>query len=553
MFYCFGCGVGGNIFSFLMKYHGLDFVEAVKTLADRAGIQIRTEKNVIPAEKGKEQANKRLYMINHLSGKFYHALLLRHKLGKEGRRYLKNRGITGEAVKDFMLGYAPEEWEILCSFLRKKGFTDQELVLSGVAQESKKGRIIDRFRNRVMFPICDYRGRIVGFGGRVLDTGEPKYLNTPDTMLFHKGEILYGLHLAIPEIRKNDFVIVVEGYTDVITAHQYGIKNVVASLGTAFTSEHGKILRRYTRNVVIAYDADIAGMAATIRGMDILVECGCKVGVVNFPEGKDPDDFIKTEGGEAFLELIKRKSLSLIEYKLQKACNDYDIDSISGKVAAVNDILPSLVKIENEVEREAYIKLVAERLALSQEAIRHEVFKHARKLQKSGINQDKIVKNKYTRERVKVPELPRFKGPEHVLVWSIILNPDFIDIVDQEIGIDSFTEPYLREILFAIKSKRDAGSEVTPSALMDKVSLNASRQFLTELLFKEYLPPCDNLKSVLLYINNIKCQRLTKQIRDKQAELAEAQKSGNNELQKTCLEEIRKLYKLREEYKNFCP
>ncbi|NLO90054.1 MAG: DNA primase [Clostridia bacterium] len=553
MFYCFGCGVGGNVFNFLMKYHGLTFYEAVKTLAEKAGIQIQTEKSFIPAKKELRKRDS-LYRINDLTAKYYHAVLKSRKLGVPGQFYIKKRGYTDATVKKFVLGYAPGEWDSLCSFLLKKGFTEQEIIEAGVGLKSRLGRLIDRFRNRIMFPIGDYRGRIIGFGGRVLDGGEePKYLNSPETALFHKGKVLYGLHAAIPEIRKNDFVLVFEGYTDVLTAQQNGIGNAVASLGTAFTEDHGRLLRRYTKNVVIAYDADTAGMAATLRGMEVLSQCGCRVSVVDLPEGTDPDEYIREHGGDAFLDLLKRKTLSLVEYKLHKVCKEFNTDSISGRIAAVNEMLPVLAKINSRVEQDAYINLVAKKLFISPEAIKEEILKYTKNLQKNGINYDKLEKNKYAGEKPHVPVLPKFKGPENMLMSCVIFNPEFIEIVDRELGIDSFSQPYMREILSIIKRKWNEGVKISPSALMEKVSLETSRQFLTELFFKEYLPPCDNESELLLYINSVKCLRINRLIEEKQALLAEAQKKRDNRLEKKYLMEIENLLRLREEQKKNSP
>jgi len=552
MFYCFGCGVGGNVFNFVMKYHGLNFYDAVKTLAEKAGIQIQTEKKFIPAKKGHRELDA-LYRINNLTAKFYHAVLNSRKLGAPGQLYIKKRGYNDGTVKKFMLGYAPGEWDMLCSFLLKKGFKEQELIEAGVGLKSRLGRLIDRFRNRLMFPIWDYRGKIIGFGGRILDGGEPKYLNSPETVLFHKGKVLYGLHAAVPEIRKNDFVIVFEGYTDVLTAQQNGIGNVVASLGTAFTEEHGRLLRRYTRNVVIAYDADAAGMAATLRGMEVLSQCGCRVSVVDLPEGTDPDEYIRNHGREAFLDLVKRKTLSLVEYKLHKVCKEFNINSISGRISAVNEMLPVLAKINSRVEQDAYINLVSKKLFISPEAIKDEILKYTKNLQKNGINYDKLEKNKYAREKANVPVLPKFNGPENMLMSCVIFNPEFIEIVDRELGIDSFSESYMREILSIIKHKWNEGVKISPSALMEKVSLETSRQFLTELFFKENLPPCDNTGDLLLYINSVKCLRINRQIEEKQALLAEAQKKNDNRLEKKYLMEIENLLRLREKQKKTSP
>ena len=547
MFYCFGCGEGGNIYTFLMKYHGLNFIDAVKTLADRAGIQLPAEKDINPAEKEKADLRKRLLAVNDLACAFYNHLL-KQPTGSEAREYLKRRKITGACADSFKLGWSSGKLDQLCTFLAGRGYSNEDILLSGLGQKNQSSVLIDCFRSRVMFPIFDYKGHVIGFGGRVLGSSEPKYLNTGETDLFHKGHVLYGLHAAIPAIRNSGFAVVVEGYTDVIAAHQSGVKNVVASLGTAFTREQAKLLRRYTENVVIAYDADAAGAAATLRGMDILAQHQCRIRVALMPEGQDPDAFINNFGGKAFLELVKGKSLSLVEYKLEKACEKYEITSVSGRLSAVNDIIPSLVRLGNDIERDEYIKLVSRRLSLSFEAVSNEVFKYAGKMQKNGIGKDKIEKNRYTRGRVAIPVIPMFQGPEDILVWSVFANPDLLKKIESEMGIEAFTEEYLKELLYSMKDQIEKGKMIEPKALLDTVSLDESKHFISQMTMKSLLPPCDTPELEDRYIQNANKHILEKKILSKQEELTKAQRSGDVQMQRVLLDEINELIKMKETF-----
>jgi len=544
MYYCFGCGEGGNVYSFLMKYHGLDFIDAVKTLADRAGIQLPAEKNINPAEKEKIELKKRLLAANELACAFYHHLL-KQSASVQARDYLKQRKITWRCAESFKIGWSPAKPDQLSAFLISKGYSRDELIKAGLSQ-IQNGSLVDCFRSRILFPICDYKGRVLGFGGRVLGSGEPKYLNTGETDLFQKGHVLYALHAAIPTIRSSGFAVIVEGYTDVIAAHQAGIKNVVASLGTAFTREQAKLIRRYAENVIMAYDADSAGSSATLRSMDILAQCRCKVRVAPIPEGYDPDSFISAFGGDAFLELVKGKSLSLVEYRLEKVCNKYDISNLSGRLSAANEIIPSLVMLENDMERDEYIKLVSQRLSLSSEAVAGEVMKYGSKMQKTGTKKDKIEKNRYTRERVAVPEIPSFQGPESILVWGAVCNPDLIDEIQDEIGIDAFSEEYLREILYFIKTQREKGKTIEPKALLDSVLLEESKRFISQMTMRSCLPPCGSPELAEAYILNVKKHILEKKIIAKKEELTKAQRNGNVQLQRAFLDEINDLLRLKE-------
>lgn len=544
MFYCFGCGTGGNVYTFLMKYHGLNFVDAVKTLGERAGIQIATEKDNNPANREKYELRKRLYAINQLACAYYQ-YLLKQPEGAQAAKYLEQRQISEAMAEKLQLGWADEAPDSLCRLLVKRGYSDREIVQSGVGQKGKSGALMDCFRGRVMFPIADYKGRTVGFGGRVLGTGEPKYLNTGETDLFQKGRLLYGLHVSIPEIRKQGFAVIVEGYTDVIAAHQAGICNVVASLGTALTIDQAKLLRRYTENVVMAYDADTAGSLATLKGMEILVKNNVKVRVAPIPEGTDPDSFIKTMGGEAFLELVKGKSLSLVEYRLEQVCRKFDISSVSGRLAAVNEVIPTLVMLENEVERAEYIKVVSRRLSLSFEAISEEVAKYAGKLHKIGSGRDKIGNNRYTRGRVFTPEIPAFRGPEHAVVWAVVENPDLLKRIDSEIGLDNFSESYLREILFQIKHRLEAGETIEPLSLIDGVEHESAKQFVSHMALRENRPPTDSPGALEECIARAKEHILDNKIIAKQEQLTVASQQGDLELQRKYMDEINGLLKLK--------
>ena len=304
---CFGCGEAGNVISFVMKDKNLPFIEAVKYLANRANIPLKLGNGEQSQSNRKKEL---LYKVNVEAAKFFFSNLMNNQNAKE---YFLNRGIKEETIKKFGLGYANDSWNSLMFYLRKKGINDGLLEEAGLISVNKeKGRKYDRFRNRVMFPVFDYQGKVIGFGGRVLDDSKPKYLNSPETLVFQKGTNLYGLNFALKHNMSERYFVIVEGYMDLISLHQYGITNVVASLGTALTINQARLLKRYADKVVISYDADLAGQMATLRGLEILRTAGFDVRVLSIPQGKDPDEYVRSNGREAFLKSIPSSAFLIL-------------------------------------------------------------------------------------------------------------------------------------------------------------------------------------------------------------------------------------------------
>jgi len=391
IFYCFGCSAGGDVFKFLMLKENLTFYEAVRMLAQQAGVVIPATESPARRERDKRQAE--LQLINSLAKDYFHQTLQHHHTAAAAREYLTGRGLTPEALDRFQVGFAPPGWDSLLGFLGKKGFRPGDVTEAGLAVRSDSGKYYDRFRNRVIFPIWDATGRVTGFGGRVLDNAVPKYLNTPETPFFSKGRTLYGLHLARPAIREKGFIVVVEGYMDVVTAHLHGATNAVASLGTALTAEQGRLLMNYSRDVVIAYDADAAGVAAAIRGLDLLQELGCQVRVASVPDGKDPDDFFRRHGYQAWERLID-EAPSLIEYKLRQAVAGGPVGTVAAKLEVLRRVFPNLI-LKDGVEKEEGLKAVARTLNLSWETVAGEFKRFKASQGKKWSNPDNIVKIKH--------------------------------------------------------------------------------------------------------------------------------------------------------------
>lgn len=377
IFHCFGCGKGGNVFRFIMEIEGVSFLEAVEKLAKRANIKL-PEKEMTAAQREKLEQRKRYLQINNYAARYYHKVLLETSAGQPYRDYLKKREISEETIEKFQLGATPPGWDSLYQALKKQGVKAQEMLDLGLISASKRpGQYIDRFRQRLMFPIGDEKGNIIAFGGRIIDkdSSPQKYLNSPDTPLFHKSRNLYGLHLARTQIRNADLAIIVEGYMDVISCHQYGICNAVAPLGTAFTPEQGRLLMRSTYQVGISFDGDAAGIKATMRCLDILSDLGCTARVIQIPDQADPDEYLKKYGKEAFEALISQ-SQELIMYKIARYMETTNTDTITGKMQVVVQLLPDLRKMQSAVARETAIRKISVRLQVSEKAIWDELHRH---------------------------------------------------------------------------------------------------------------------------------------------------------------------------------
>ena len=362
IFKCFGCGEAGNVISFVMKDKNLSFIEAVKYLAARANIPLEFGNG---ARSKSAQKKDLLYKVNVEAAKFFFSNLMNNQKAKE---YFLNRGIKEETIKKFGLGYANDSWNNLMFYLRHKGISDEVLEEAGLISANKeKGTKYDRFRNRVMFPVFDYQGKVIGFGGRVLDDSKPKYLNSPETLVFQKGTNLYGLNFALKHNMSERYFVIVEGYMDLISLHQHGITNVVASLGTALTINQARLLKRYADKVVISYDADVAGQMATLRGLEILRTAGFDVRVLSIPQGKDPDEYVRSNGKDAFLRLINN-SEPLIDYRIKKAEEGIDFKN-SQSVILYSKRVMDIISDLNPVEKDVYIKKASENTGIKEQAL----------------------------------------------------------------------------------------------------------------------------------------------------------------------------------------
>ena len=447
-YYCFGCGAGGDVITFIKNVENLEYIEAVKFLAQRAGLRMPEDSVNDAAARLKEKT----YKINKLAAKFYYEQLI-SPVGKRGLDYFASRKLDPKTIKRFGLGFAPDGWTTLVDFLRGQGFSDKDMVAAGVAAVSQKsGRVYDYFRNRVMFPIIDLRGNVIAFGGRVLDDSKPKYLNSPDTPVFKKTKNLFALNLA--KSSKERRLVLAEGYMDVIALHQAGFDCTVASLGTALTSEQARLISNYADEVIIAYDSDGAGRKATQRAFAIFDELGIKVRVLNVPGAKDPDEFIKKYGAQRF-KLLLDQSSSVTDYRLAEVAEKNDPSTPSGKAQYLREAAQVIAEITSPVERDIYIRKLGEELSVSHEAINEQVkgiLKRKKRAEEKKDAANLVMAVNAGLERTD-PERMKFKKEavcEDNILYILYRNPDRMEYILSKLNEDNFVTETNRRIFSAL-------------------------------------------------------------------------------------------------------
>ena len=489
IFHCFGCGVGGNVFTFLMKIEGIGFVEAVQMLAERANIQLPTLENREDA--AKEALKSKVYKINEFTAEYYHQNLYK-PTSKMAQEYVKKRKLSNDTLKSFRIGFSGK-FDELYKELKKQGFGNQEILESGLVNKNDRGEYIDRYRNRLMFPICDARGRVIAFGGRVLDDSKPKYINSPENIVYSKGRHLFGLNVAkkSSEIKKR--ILIVEGYMDVISLHQRGITNVVAPLGTALTQAQGWLLKRNSEQVVLSFDSDEAGLKAKIRAMDILQDMGCDVRVLQMEGAKDPDEYIIKYGNARFNVLVEN-ALSVIEFKVKLLKQDLNLENTSDKIKFLNEIAKIIAKVDNTIEREVYIEKIAKQYDISKEAIYAEVNKltYANSSGEKILERPRPVVVHKPVSEVKVSEAT--KRRENTII-SILLMGDLniYKIIKQNISVENLKDPINKEIIQKLYDEFENGNS-NINSIIDSLSEEAQSR-ITEIMAEDY--EIDNVEKAI--------------------------------------------------------
>ena len=432
IFHCFGCGEGGDVFTFLMKVGHFSFPQVVEELAKRYGIKL-PPKEFSLAQK-KEMARKELlFQINQIASEYFHDLLTRSKEGEEGRRYLSQRAISKEILEEHRLGYSLDRWDGLVQHLGEKRLPLDMAGELGLILPKKKEGWYDAFRKRLLFPIFDLHQRVLGFGGRVIKEGQPKYLNSPESSIYHKGDVLYGLHVARRYVSEKDCVIIAEGYFDLLTLHQYGIKHSVATLGTALTTQHIRALKRYTKNLVTVFDADQAGIQATLRSLPLFLEEEVMGKMIALPEGEDPDGFFKKGKLEEF-EKRAAEAVPLLDFFFERLMKTYDVKSIEGKVKIAEEGVALVIKIPDRIRRDFYMKALAERLDL-QESFLYEMVRSSPK------GRQKVEED--LKKRVVEKSFPK---SEEMVIRLMIHHSELIPAISEEGILKEFQSPMLQKI-----------------------------------------------------------------------------------------------------------
>ncbi len=487
IFHCFGCGVGGNVFTFLTKIEGINFIEAVQTLAERAKIQLPTlESN---GDASKELLKAKVYKVNELAANFYHENLYKPE-SKIAQEYIKQRKLTNETLKSFQIGFSGK-FDELYQELKKQGLEETEILESGLVNRNDKGQYIDRYRNRIMFPICDARGRVIAFGGRVLDDSKPKYINSPENVVYSKGRNLFGLNVA----KKGDIkqILIVEGYMDVISLHQRGITNVVAPLGTALTQQQGWLLRKSTEKIILSFDSDEAGLTAKMRALDILQDMGCDIRILQMDGAKDPDEYIIKYGNARFKKLVE-KALSVIEFKVKVLKQSLHLENVNDKIKFLNEIAKLIARVDNTIEREVYIEKIAKEYDISKEAIYAEVNKLVYNQNKSEKVLEKakpMIHHKQT-EEIQVPQA--VKKRENTIL-SILLEGDIniFQVIRQNIKVEDFKDLIHQKIAKKLYEELEKGNS-NINSIIDMLG-EEEQNHITEIMADDY--EIDNMEKAI--------------------------------------------------------
>lgn len=500
IFHCFGCSLGGNVIHFISKIENIDFKESIEMLADRANILLPTTSYDVDDKK--QKLKSKVYDINKETAIFYHRNLYEPS-SKLGQEYIKKRKLDNNTLKSFLIGYS-KNFDDLYKYLKSKGFSDEEILASSLVNKNDQGKFIDRFRKRLIFPICDVRDRIIAFGGRVLDDSLPKYINSPENIVYSKGRNLFGLNVAKKSGLRQ--IIIVEGYMDAISLHQRGINNVVASLGTALTENQGRLLRKYADEIIISYDSDAAGQAATLRGLDILHTLGCNVRVLQMTGAKDPDEYIIKYGSARFQKLVN-EAISLTEFKVKVLKNKYNLNNDSEKIEFLTKMAQILSKVDNSIEKEVYIDNISRENNISKEAIYGQINKitYSTNSSEKILLKSKSVLPKKNKEIFEIDE--KTLKREKLIIYLLLENSSNIfEKIKKNILPEDFKLNIHKEIVEILYKNLDKLNNSTNN-IIDLFEKEEHIGYITEIMSEDY-QVTDNEKALNDVINGLNTEKL---------------------------------------------
>ena len=493
-FHCFGCKASGDVITFIRRIENLDYIEAVKFLAQRAGLEVPEGRG---QREGLSRLRNRIYEANRAAARFYYRCLYAPN-GQNALDYLHNRGLTDKTIVHFGLGYSPSSRFELTNHLKNLGFTEDEIFTANLANKSEKGHFYDRFSDRVMFPIIDLRGNVIGFGGRIMSDIQPKYLNTSDTPVFNKGNTVYAMNFA--KNKADGQIILAEGYMDVISLHQAGFENTVATLGTALTKEQAGLISRYCKEVVICYDADEAGQKATERAINIFRETNVNIKVLKVPNGKDPDEFIKSNGenGAAKFRLLLDKCGNDIEYRIAKLKIKYDTDITEQRVEFLTETAKLLSTLDNDIEKDTYISKISEEYSIDKNAVTAQVKKYSKKNEPAPPVQNYTAYRSQGNQNMNHRKT-RASNAEEVLLALLMTNPDAAIAICHDFPSEMFPTPLYRKVYEKIKERAEKGLGTEPVDISGYFS-NDENSLISSMV---YLRPRENdpFRAVNIYMN----------------------------------------------------
>lgn len=504
IFHCFGCGVGGNVFTFISKIEGIGFKEAIENLADRAGIVLPKSEN--NEDSKREELKSKVYKVNNFTADYYHKRLYEPK-SKAGQEYVKQRKLTSETLESYNLGFSGN-YDELYKVLRKEGFNDEEILESGLVKKNEQGQYVDFYRDRFMIPILDVRNRVIAFGGRVLgDAKRFKYLNSPENIVYSKGKHLFGLNVAKRYEHKK--LLIVEGYMDAISLHQRGITNVVAALGTALTTNQGWLLRKNAEQVILGFDADGAGQNAIMRAMEVMQNMGCDMRVLQMTGAKDPDEFIIKYGSARFQKLMN-EAISLLEFRVKVLEQSLDLEVASDKVKFLNEIAKLIAKIDNTIEQEIYIEKLSKGYNISKEAIFGQVNKlqYSNKAKVNNLEKAKPVVIHKREEKVNNNVPDEVIKRENTIISILINNPENFQIIKNNMKVEDFKYELNNKIVKALYQELEK-EDSNINLVLDKMEDEEIKNHLTAIMAEDY-GITDNVKAIEDILKKYEREKLEK-------------------------------------------